>query len=62
MEIKIYQDNNDWIGLVLKPNKRKYRVSFNKNFIFYCESRESSFNECLNLFIKDVENGNYDLY
>jgi hypothetical protein len=56
--IKIYQKNNDWIGIIKKYDDTKIYVSFNSNYIFYCKNK---FNNNLSMFITDVENNKYDI-
>jgi hypothetical protein len=63
--VKIYQENNNWYGVILKTNNKKYYVSFKSNYIFYCENIGQLMNDNmrneLQLFISDIDKGNYEL-
>ena len=57
--IKVYKKNNKWYGLIKKYNNKKYNVSFDNNYIFYCESRSNLINSWGKYFLDDVESGKY---
>jgi hypothetical protein len=63
--IKIYQKNNKWYGIIKKNEKDKYYISFNSNYIFYCENigeiNSKKFNDELKFFITDVDNDKFDI-
>lgn len=59
--IKIYSFNNQWIAMIKKMNNRIYHINFNKNYIFYCENKDTILNDWANCFIKSVDNGEFDI-
>ena len=63
--IKIYQKSGKWYGVIKKANENKNYVSFDSNYIFYCENigeiRNKNFRNGLEYFISDINNGEYDL-
>ncbi len=63
--IKINQKENKWYGVIKKVNENKIYVSFDSNYIFYCENigeiRNKDFRNGLEYFISDVNNGDYDI-
>ncbi len=64
--VKIYQKNGHWYAIIKKPNETKYYVSFDSNYIFYCENlgeiQNNNFRNCLDFFISDFENDKYEIY
>ena len=63
--IKIYQKSGKWYGVIKKTNGNKHYISFDSNYIFYCENigeiHNKNFRNGLEYFISDVNNGDYDL-
>lgn len=60
--IKIYQkENKNWYAILKKFDGKKYHVSFNSNYIFYCETKEDALKRSLQYFITEYENGNIDV-
>ena len=61
--IKIYnkKNTNEWICVLKKSNEKKYYVNFKNNYIFYTESKSNKFRNWAELFISDINNGNYDI-
>lgn len=59
--IKIYNKNNKWYGLIKKYNNKKYNISFDKNYIFYCENKSNLINTWSKYFLNDVESGKYNI-
>jgi hypothetical protein len=63
--IKIYKKNNKWFGIIKLPTGKKNYVSFNANYIFYCENQkekdDSNFNNTLAMFLTDVDKGKYNI-
>lgn len=49
--IKIYQSNNEWIGIIKKISGKKYYIKFSKNYIFYLENKSKIFRKSLEYFI-----------
>lgn len=63
--IKIYKKNNKWYGIIKLPDGKKNYISFNANYIFYCENQKDknnkNFNNALSVFLTDVDKGKYIL-
>jgi hypothetical protein len=61
--IKIYnkKNTNEWICILKKSNGKKYHVNFKNNYIFYTESKSNKFRNWAELFIADINKGNYDI-
>ena len=61
--IKIYnkKNTNEWICVLKKSNNKKYYVNFKNNYIFYTDSKNNKFRNWAELFIADINNGNYDI-
>lgn len=63
--IKIYQKLDKWYAIIKKMDGSKYYVSFNSNYIFYCENigeiHNKNFRNGLEYFLTDVNNGEYDI-
>lgn len=64
--IKIYQKHGSWYAVIKKTDGTKYYVSFDSNYIFYCENPGEIYNQKfsndLRFFITDVDNDMYDVY
>ena len=58
--IKIYEKGDDWIGVILKYNK-KYYVSFKNNYIFYLDSKDKLIRNYLDVFVTDFDKGLYEV-
>jgi hypothetical protein len=61
--IKIYNKKftDDWYAIILKPNNKRYNVPFNNNYIFYKKTKEDDFRDWADLFIKEIDGGNYNI-
>ena len=63
--IKIYQKLGKWYGVIKKSDGTKYYISFNSNYIFYCENigeiHNKNFRNGLEFFITDVDEGKFEL-
>jgi hypothetical protein len=63
--IKIYQKSGKWYAVIKKSNESKYYVSFDSNYIFYCENigeiRNKNLRNELEYFMTNVDNGEYDV-
>jgi cyclopropane fatty-acyl-phospholipid synthase-like methyltransferase len=63
--IKIYQKLDKWYGIIKKSDNTKYYISFNSNYIFYCENigeiHNLEFRDSLKFFITDVEDSKYNV-
>jgi hypothetical protein len=65
--IKIFFNYNKkkWYGIIKNSQNKKYYVSFDSNYIFYCENigeiYENNFRNGLDIFITDIESGKYHL-
>jgi hypothetical protein len=64
--IKIYQKSGKWYGIIKKTNENINYISFDSNYIFYCENigeiRNKNFRNELEYFISDVNKGEYNLF
>jgi len=45
--IKIFKNNEEWIGVIKKSLDKKYYVKFSKNYIFYKENKNKLFKKSL---------------
>jgi len=63
--IKIYQKLGKWYAIIKKSNESKYYVSFNSNYIFYCENigeiHNKNLRNQLEHFLTTIDNGEYDV-
>ena len=63
--IKIYQKLGKWYGIIKKSDESKYYVSFNCNYIFYCENigeiNNKNLRNELEYFMRTIDNGEYDV-
>jgi len=59
--IKIYFYNNKYYALIKKNNGKKYKISFNSNYIFYLKNKNDILKKYLECFISDYNNGLYEL-
>lgn len=63
--IKIYQKLGKWYGIIKKSDESKYYVSFNSNYIFYCENigeiNNKNLRNELEYFMRTIDNGEYDV-
>jgi hypothetical protein len=63
--VKIYQKENKWVGLIKKNDGTKYYISFDSNYIFYCENigeiHAMEFRDSLKFFVTDVEDDKYEV-
>jgi hypothetical protein len=59
--IKIYQENGQWIGVIKKPNNKKYYVKYDLNHVFYLKNKNDNMRKFAELFITDIENGDYEI-
>jgi len=63
--IKIYKKDLKWYGIIKKNDNTKNYVSFDSNYIFYCqdigEIHNLEFRESLKFFVTDVEDDKYDI-
>ena len=55
--IKIYKKNEEWYAIIKK--QKFYHISFNKNYIFYLETKSDLLRSWAECFISDVNNGKY---
>ena len=60
--IKIYSKNEKWYGIIKKINNKRYNVSFNNNYIFYCETRANLLSEWGKYFLSELELGIIKVY
>lgn len=59
---KIYQDKNKhWMCVIIKPDKTKYYVSYNNNFMYYIKSSQDRFDDWTSVFMTNVDKGLYDI-
>ena len=59
--IKIYQENGQWIGVIKKLNNKKYYVKYDLNHVFYLKNKNDNMRKFAELFITDIENGDYEI-
>jgi len=61
--VKIYQKDNNWYGIIKKPNEKRYHVSFKSNYIFYLEyqNKNDKLKKTLELFMIDINSGKYNI-
>ena len=60
---KIYQDQKKhWMCVIIKPDRTKYYVSFNNNYIYYMKSSQDRFDDWANVFVSNVDKGLYDVF
>jgi hypothetical protein len=64
--IKIYKKSDKWYGIIKKSNETKNYISFDSNYIFYCENigeiNNKKFRNGLEYFITDINNGKYEIF
>lgn len=60
--IKIYQNNNKWIGIIKKINNKKYYISFDNNYIFYINTASGNLRDWAECFISDIDNDMYNIH
>lgn len=62
---KIFNKNNKWFAIIKKPNNKIYCVSFDLNYIFYCQNigeiQNENFKKNLDNFLTNCENGEYEI-
>ena len=60
--IKIYKKDNDkWTAIIKQADGKKYYVSFNANYMFYRKTKSEERVDLFNLFMSNVESGEYDI-
>jgi hypothetical protein len=61
--IKIYDKNGKWYAMIKKIDNKRYNISFDNNYIFYCDTKSDSASHILNnwskCFLSDIESGKY---
>ena len=48
--------------VIIKPDRTKYYVSFNNNYIYYMKSSQDRFDDWANVFVSNVDKGLYDVF
>jgi hypothetical protein len=61
--IKIYNKEftDNWYAMLKKPNNKRYNIPFHNNYIFYKKTKEDQFKDWAELFIKQIDDGEYNI-
>jgi hypothetical protein len=60
--VKIYKkENNKWTAIIKQIDGKKYYISYDSNYIFYKKTKSEERVDLFNLFMSNVESGEYDI-